>query len=371
MLIYKIMGDELKKIFFVGGARDYHAFDWYRTVKNICDNREVIFITDLLSSEGYEKLVSEDDDIIELFNIDRFLLVKQSKYGNIWRNVVKLCFFPLQAWRLKKVSTKYPGSVFHAHTMYYMFLCWIARIHYIGTTQGSEILIRPEKSRLYKYFVIKSLMGAEHIIIDSVNMQNRIFQLCRKESTIIQNGIDVGAIAHVVGNSYKRKKIVSVRGLTTLYRIDAIIEARDRSLQKPCLYLIYPFSEDGYKDKVSKKLQIGDFDIGRLSRDKMYELLVSAKLVISIPMSDSSPRSVYESIFCGCCVAVTYNPWIDVLPECMKARLIVVNLEDELWLDKAIEYANLITKESYKPSEVALNMFDQRKSMQIVVDKFY
>jgi hypothetical protein len=361
----------LEVIFFVSGARDYQAMDWYRMLKEACSTKRFVFVTDLVSSEGYEKLIKDDDDIIELYNIDRFLFTNQSKYGNVWRNIVKLLFFPLQAWRLRGISRNNPASIFHAHTMYYMFLCWAAGISYIGRPQASEILIRTKKSRIYKYFAIKSLLAADQIIIDSINMQNKVFQLCGKQSTIIQNWIDIIAISNTINNTCKTENVVSIRGFAPLYRIDEIFDARERSLHNPRLQLIYPFSEDAYKDKVSKKLQVGDLDIGRLSRDKMYELLVSVKLVISIPMSDSSPRSVYESIFCGCCVAVTYNPWIDVLPKCMKARLIIVNLEDDQWLERAIGHANLITKKIYKPSEMALNMFDQRKLMQIIVDRFY
>lgn len=361
----------METIFFVGGARDYHAYDWYRVVKEITGTRKVVFVTDLVSSEGFEKLIRDDDDIIELFNIDKLLLPKQSKYSNLWRNIVKLLFFPLQVWRLKAISKNNPGSIFHAHTMYYMFLCWIARIRYFGTSQGSEILIRTERSGLYKYFAIKSLLAAEHIIIDSANMQNKIFQLCGKKSTIIQNGIDVCSILHVTKHTYEREKVVSIRGFTPIYRIDKIFDGRDRSVQKPRLNFIYPFSEDFYRESVSKRLQQGDLDLSRLSRLKMYELLAASKLAISIPMSDSSPRSVYEAVFCGCCVAVTNNPWIDVLPDCMKSRLFCVNLEDNLWFEKALEYADSITKHPYIPSQMALNMFDQKKTMQSMVDKFY
>lgn len=361
----------MKTIFFVGGARDYHAIDWYRTVKELCDTRRVVFITDLITSEGYEKLVNEDDEVIELFNIDRFLLTNQSKYGNVWRNLVKLFFFPLQAWRLRAIAKNNRDAVFHAHTMYYMFLCWIARIHFIATTQGSEVLVRPERSRLYKYFAIKSLSAADHIIIDSANMRNRIFQLCGKESTVIQNGIDADAISRVIANPCKREKTISIRGFTPLYRINEIFDARERSQQKPRLHLIYPFGEDVYKAKISERLEPGDQDLGRLSRTTMYELLASAKLAISIPMSDSSPRSVYEAIFCGCGVAVTYNPWFDALPDCMKARLIMVDLEDDLWLERALEFADSISKIPYTPSEMALDMFDQRRTMQVVADRFY
>jgi hypothetical protein len=361
----------MKKIIFIGGARDYHVVDWYRTIQEICSNREIIFVTDSIDGEGFEKLISEDDRIIKLLNIDRLLFTQQSKYGNIWRNFIKLLFIPLQILRLAKISKDNPDAIFHAMPMYYMFLCCLARIPYMGTPQGSEILVRPDRSRLYKYFATKSLLAAKNITVDSVNMQNKITQLCGKESTVIQNGIDVSAISRIVIKSVRRENVVSIRGFTSLYRINEIFEGREHSTQKPELQLLYPFRENIYRATVSKRFEQGDCDLGRLSRQKMFELLASTLLAISIPISDSSPRSVYEAIFCGCCVAVTYNAWIDALPECMKSRLFIVDLNDNLWFEKAIEHAKLITTKDYKPSDEALEMFDKKRSMQKMADRFY
>lgn len=361
----------MDKIIFIGGARDYHAMDWYRTVKSICKTKGIIFVTDSIDGESFDRLINENDDIIELFNIDRFLFRKQSKYGNIWRNIVKLLVLPIQILCLKSIARKYPSSVFHAIPMYYMFLCMLARIPFIGTPQGSEILVRPYKSKLYRYFARKCLLAAKYITVDSVNMSNKILELSGKKAEIIQNGIDVDAILPMAIKNSIREHVVSLRGFTSLYRINEILDARERSNLKPKLHFIYPFIEESYKKKVEKKLKESDADLGRLSKDQMYKLLISSKLALSIPVSDSSPRSVYEAIFCGCCVAVTYNPWIEAISECMKTRLFIVDLDDKFWFDKALEYAEKIAKIPYIPSESALNIFDQRKAMKIAIDKFY
>jgi hypothetical protein len=118
-------------------------------------------------------------------------------------------------------------------------------------------------------------------------------------------------------------------------------------------------------------LNTKDKDFGRITREEMYKLLHNTKIVISIPKSDSSPRSVYESIFCGCAVAVTYNPYIEILPACMKSRIIVVDLENKLWLRNAIEAADEIVRTEFIPSDVALTLFDQKKSMEIIAKAFY
>jgi hypothetical protein len=362
----------MKKIIFIGNARDYHAMDWYRSVRDICKEREVLFITDLISSEGHDKLVKEDDSIIELYNIDKILMPNQSFLGNIWRNFIKLCFIPFQVYKLKILARSYPNAVFHAHTMYYLFISWGAGIKYIGTPQGSEILIRPYKSIIYKFFAIKSLFKADKIIVDSENMRQGIFKLSGRDATIIQYGIDVSRILYLRQSTKRIHEVVSIRGMYPLYRIDEIFKARLNMVKKPIVMLFYPFWEDGYRFLISKKLEANDIDRGRIPvKDDMYQILAHTLLAVSIPESDSSPRSVYEAIFCGCCVAVTYNKWIDALPICMKSRLFVADLDDTLWLEKALVYAKEVTKISYEPSEEALDMFDQRRSMAKVVDLFY
>lgn len=362
----------MEKIIFLADGRDFHVRDWYLTVKEVCPRRMVLLATDLIESESCPRLVDKDDLVIHLFNIDRFLFKKASNFGNIWRNVVKLVAFPIQIPHLKKILRDHPTATYHAHTMYYMFLCWIANIEYIATPQGDEILIRPYRSTLYMFFAKKSLLAAKHIIIDSINLQNGILKLCGKKSIVIQNGIDAEEIALNIKKSNTRSHITSIRGLYPNYRIEKIFEARSNCLSFNPLVLFYPFSEAGYIKVISKKINKEDIDLGRIeTKAEMYQLLGSSLLAISIPESDSSPRSVYESIFCGCCVAVSYNSWIESVPECMRSRIVIVNIEDNSWLEKAIEQARVITKEPFNPTEKALNLFDQKRSMKQVVDLFY
>jgi len=362
----------LNKIIFIGNARDFHAIDWYRTIKRICVNQEVIFATDLIYSEGHAQIVDQSDNIRDLYNIDRFLLDRQSSFGNVWRNLIKLLFFPVQVIALKKIARGNPDAVYHAHTMYYLFICWLAGIRYIGSPQGDEILIRPYKSSLYKYFAIQSLQAAEHLIVDSVNLQNGIRKLCGKEAVVIQYGIDVGGIQKALSNKNERDKVISIRAWYPLYRIKEIISARNHCMPDQGLVFFFPFWEEGYKKEIEDSIKSIDVNLGRLpTKEELYKVLVSGRLAISIPESDSSPRSVYESIFCGCVVAVTYNPWIESLPACMKERIIVVDLDRHSWMEDALNSAKRILKKAYKPSLEAVEMFDQDLSMMKVAKKYY
>ena len=60
----------------------------------------------------------------------------------------------------------------------------------------------------------------------------------------------------------------------------------------------------------------------RLSNDSFLKCLFNSKIVCSIPKSDSSPISVYESIALGCRPFVTQLACFDWLPSGIKSRFI-------------------------------------------------
>ncbi len=360
----------INTLVFLCGARDFHAMDWYKSAKELVPDKEIIILTDLIAGEGFKKLINENDKVFKLMILDPFLIKKQSGFGNIWRNILKLLVFPIQVFLIKKFSRKYPNSIYHAHSMYYLFLAWAARIPFVGTPQGSDILIKPFSSKLYKKFSARSLKAAKAVTVDSNKMKEKVWELAGVKAHIIQNGIDLDSIKTFLNqnpnNFENRTALLSIRGFTPLYRIKDIIIARNSSqkLWNTPLTFIYPFYENEYMKQTISLIKSIDHDFGRVDRMKMYNLLSRTKLVLSIPTSDSSPRSVYEAIFCGSAVAITHHPYYDVLPQCMKSRIILVDLNDSDWLEIAIEHSNNITKVPYFPSEKALDMFDQKRSFK-------
>lgn len=359
-----------KELVFLCGARDFHAMDWYKSAKELVSDRKVLILTDLIEGEGFKKLINKNDQVFKLIILDKFLFKKQSRIGNIWRNIFKLLVFPFQVTLIKRFSKKHPNAIYHAHSMYYLFLGWAAGITYVGTPQGSDILIKPFTSKFYKYFTIKSLKAAKGITVDSQAMKNKIIELTGLKAEIIQNGIDLESInlylKRNVAKSKRRGDLLSVRGFTQLYRIDTILDARNTSaqFQQVPINFIYPFYEDVYKEAVKPLFNNYDNDLGRVTRETMYELMANSKIVFSIPYSDSSPRSVYESIFCGCAVAIAYHPYYDDLPACMQSRIILIDLNDENWFDEAMGKAENITTNIFIPSDEAIDLFDQKQSFK-------
>ncbi|WP_058892777.1 hypothetical protein [Campylobacter iguaniorum] len=359
----------MKKIVILGGARDYHAMTWYRSVQKNTTNCEVIFLSDLIAGEGFSNIILPTDKIEKLFIIDKFLFRKQSKLGDIWRNIFKLLILPIQIYKLKQFNKKNPNSIFHAHPMYYMILCWLCQINFIGSPQGDEILIRPKKSILYRIFAIKALRAAQCVIVDSQNMKNEIKNLSGVDALVHQYGIDTTELQKYKNTD--KKKITSIRGMLPLYRIDQIFSSREYCQINEGINFIYPYHEDNYLKNMQKCMGSKDIDHGRLNKKDMYNLLSNSFLAISIPISDSSPRSVYEAIFLGCCVAITSNLFIESLPKCMRSRIIIVDLNDKKWLQDAIQKAKKLVKNDYIPSAEAINMFDQDISIKRVIDTIY
>jgi hypothetical protein len=359
-----------RQLVFLCGARDYHAMDWYKSAVALSKKYEVAILTDLFAGEGYKKIVTENDKIYKLIIIDKFLFKAQSRLSNLWRNIVKLVFLPLQVYKLRHFHKENSQSMYHAHSMYYLWLAWAAKVPFVGTPQGSDILVKPFKSKFYKYLTIKSLKAAKAVTVDSKRMKDVILLISGVQAHIVQNGIDLESLLPLV-NSKKtencpRQLILSNRGMTELYRIKEILLGRNLSEvnRNFPISFIYPFGDNEYKTKIEHLFIPTDVDLKRVDRLTMYELFLSSKLVISIPYSDSSPRSVYEAIFCGAAVAITYHPYYDILPECMKKRIILVDIENQLWLDKAIAEAETILKKPFEPSDEALELFDQKKSFK-------
>jgi hypothetical protein len=361
----------MKEIFFVGNARCYHTMDWFRTTRRICPDRRVALITDLVDSEGHKVIIEGGDDVRRLVVIDRFLFRHQSRLGDKWRNLVKLAFIPVQALQLRRFAMAHPGAVFHSHTMYYMCLCALAGIRYIGTPQGSEVLVRPNRSRLYRMFARHALGSAATVTVDSTAMQEGVRRIAGRPAVLVQNGIDVVQFLRPPEAAVEKSGILSIRGFTDLYRIDEIVSARNSSRNPRSITFIYPFWDDTYRAATLSHLRERDVDLGRIEKEAMLRVIHAAELVVSIPRSDSSPRSVYEAIFAGAPVAAVHAAWVDLLPDCMRSRLILVDNVRKEWLDDALERAVEISKQPYVPSDRALELFSQDASILSVVRNYY
>ncbi|CAK0757183.1 Glyco_trans_4-like_N domain-containing protein [Gammaproteobacteria bacterium] len=358
-------------VLFLGNGRSYHTLDWFRSAQKLNPDNQPVLITDLIVGESFKKLITENDLVRKLLILDKFLFKKQCRLGDIWRNILKLLAFPIQIVKLRRILKTYENPIVHAHAMYYIALARFTADKYVATPQGSELLVRPYKSLAYRFFSDVALARASRITVDSSAMQKSLRNLFNLDAQVVQNGVDLDSIMSLRSTGITRNNLVSIRGFSSNYQIDLLLKAREKDAPDTPIHFCYPFVEAEYKDSLKNSIIDKDKDLGRLDRLDLYKLLLSAKLVISIPSSDSSPRSVYEAIFCNCIVAVTNGAWISQLPKCMFSRLIVVDPYSEFWLRDALAFANACADIPYVPSSQAIDLFDQKRSMQKFYEEIY
>lgn len=352
---------------FLGSGRCFHTLDWFRSCQRL-GGLPPVFITDNLGGEEFIPLLRPDDNVRKLFVIDSWLFKKPTRIGHAWRNLIKLAFVPLQVLKLRRELRAIQTPFIFAHSTYYAFLASFCNVPYSATPQGSEVLVRPSASKFYCWLLLRSVQRAAFTTVDSNSMADRLEELSGVRPHVIQNGIDVteiGAVAEGSNGVLGRVHVTSIRGFEANYRIVEILQARNRQVRGQVLDFCYPFVEGDYVQHINPQLHGSDFLHGRLSRKQMYSLLKESICVLSIPKSDSSPRSVYESIFCGATVLCSPAQFIDSLPACMRRRVILVNLDNPRWLADGLNAARLITAEPYVPSHEALALFDQVNSMKM------
>jgi hypothetical protein len=348
---------------FLGSGRCFHTMDWFRSCQKVA-GKEPFFVTDNRGGEGFVPLLRPGDKVRELVLIDPVLFKRPNRLGHAWRNLVKLALLPLQVLRLRGALRSIPNPFVFAHSTYYAFLASFCNVPYSATPQGSEVLVRPFVSSFYRLLLLRSVRRAAFTTVDSNAMASHLVELSGICPEVIQNGIDLEGIGAGSVSINGRTRVTSIRGFEANYRIVDLLQARDQQSPTHVLDFCFPFVEGYYERKIRPLLHETDVLHGRLPRDRMYKLLKESVCVVSIPISDSSPRSVYEAIFCGAAVMCTPSQYVNDLPACMRRRVVLVDINEPRWFADGLAAARHIAANPYVPSEEAIALFDQVSSMR-------
>jgi len=367
------MDSNKETIIIFSGGNCFHAVDWYNSLINKGSQKNFIYLTDLYSGEDLS-MISNIENVLTLYIIDEFLPNYRTQVGDFFRNFIKLLFVPIQVFLLKRILKKFKNSIVHSHGMYYGLLMWLSGFQYVLSPIGSEILERPYQSFIYRFFARKILKKAKHIIVDSTAMASCIKDLASRDCHIFQYGFDA-SLAFNLSNKEgftDRKYITSVRALYPLYNIDKIFETRNKQSLKFGINYFYPYHDVNYRNYIYTLLQPVDRDLGRLpTKDDVYAVLSQTILAISIPSSDSSPRSVAEAIFCGAAVATTKMEWYEDFPVCMKNRVILIDINSSDWLYYSLIKAKEIVAIKYIPTSEAIAKYDKNVIADEILSKIY
>jgi L-malate glycosyltransferase len=225
---------------------------------------------------------------------------------------------------LARVAAAYEPDLVHAH--YLPEYGWMAareRLEpLVCSAWGSDVLGAGRIARLRSR---KALEASAIVLVDSAHLAREVRTLAGRDVRveIVRWGLDLDRF--VPGDASKAREalgldgdgplVAGVRGLRPVYNPELLLEAfalvrRHRSDAR--LLLKHPLdSTPPFVGEAIERLALtGAVTVlGNLPAEKLPDVYRAADVVVSIPSSDSSPRSVWEALACGRPVVVSDLPW--------------------------------------------------------------
>lgn len=240
----------------------------------------------------------------------------------------KLLSARFYAAKIDQLVLKQKIDVIHAHTLFHGYITSYLKssVPVIFTPMGSDIIIHAQQNLIYKVMAHKAFKKATVTTGDSIILQQQGYKVGAKAQNnhIIQNGVDSSIFKPRTAKKLKQDLgvlkdetlIFSPRAITPLYNIDTIIdslsELKKTNPRFKCMFS-YAFGGEYYIKLKEKVISLGLSEnviwLGYINYEDMQLYYNAADLVISVPSSDSSPKSVYEAMFCGKPVIISDLAW--------------------------------------------------------------
>ena len=189
----------------------------------------------------------------------------------------------------------------------------------IATAWGSDVLVAPNKSFIFKRIVKNVLNNFDYFTCDAYFMANEMQQIVAREIDIKIVNFGVERVDFI--ESSKENLIYSNRLHNPLYRIDLIIdlffEFLTKNTDNPWRLIIAATGSE--TEKLKAKVQNSLFAdkvefIGWINGEENLNWYKKAKVYISIPKSDGTSISLLEAMESGCIPIVSNlpanNEWI-------------------------------------------------------------
>jgi glycosyltransferase involved in cell wall biosynthesis len=169
----------------------------------------------------------------------------------------------------------------------------------------------------------RALEGSQLAFADSKHLARATREFAHVRVEVVRWGLDMEAYApgdraaarDALGVDHDGPLVASVRGLDPLYNPLLLLEAFGRVHQRrPNTRLLLKNQKQHVTTKTTRAIeQLGlrgaVIMIGNVPAERMPDVYRAADVVVSIPSSDSSPRSVWEALACGSSVVVSDLPW--------------------------------------------------------------
>lgn len=298
------------KILYVADSSSWHNAKW---TEYFAEHHEVHLFSDY--KKDYQKVDFSPRVIIHQHAP---VVNTKSRHLNKFLSAIDL---------IKKVNVlmrEHNFDIIHSVALYYGYIASYIKtdVAKIYTQQGSELLVRADKNFVYRHMARRVFSTVDCVTGDSEAIQRKGLEYGAKleNNYIIQNGVDLDIFKRKKSITSEKNRIIKIfspRALDDLYNIDIIIRALailkyEFSKQIICEFAFGFGVENLPKLKaLAENLRVNDNIVwlGYLKHDQIVEKFQSSDVVVSVPSSDSSPRSVYESMACGTVTVISRLPW--------------------------------------------------------------
>ena len=234
-------------------------------------------------------------------------------------------------WVRALIRTERPDVV-HAHWLPgYGFAAAAAAASPLALTAwGSDVY---QAGRFMRIADRLALRRADLVMGDSQDLLERCIAMGAEErkTEVVQWGVDLTVFRPSEGGREAAKRalglgpgplILSPRSLAPVYNIPAILDAFELiGARRPDAHLVLKhmgavridLPELPHPERVSV--------VGKIAYEEMALYYQAADVCISLPSSDSSPRSVWEAMGCGCPCVLSDLPWVEELVKPHRAAL--------------------------------------------------
>lgn len=232
--------------------------------------------------------------------------------------------WPTARW-LRELVARVQPDVVHANWFKNAFVYLLyGAAPMVAMAWGSDVYRAGRLERLQNRFVARR---AGMVMADSEDLLERLLELgaARDRAAVLNWGIDLEEFSPAERpRSEIRAELglpdgrimLSPRALRDVYNPRTIIDAFELLAERdPELQLILKHAHSDEPDLGPLRYPDRVHFVGHVPYDRMADYFRAADVCVSVPSSDSSPRSVWEAMGCGCPCVVSDLPWAHELIE--------------------------------------------------------
>lgn len=294
------------RICYIASANSIHTQRW---INYFTQRDHEIYLISRRFPEGFEKF----DSKVHTHPLVKLIPLPQtSKISMLLTSI---------AWilQVRKLLRQIKPDILDAHFIGVPgYLGAVSGFHPLSLTAlGSDILIMPKKSQVYKFLTKRALKTADIVVCNSETMKRELLNLGAnpQKIRIIYNGVDTNKFS-----PSSRKlgltgplKIISIRMFKPVYNMEMLIRAIPLVLeQTPETQFI--IAGEGPQRKyllsliASLRISNNVEFVGLISHNKLPEYLASSDIYVSTSLSDSTSLSLQEAMACELPPVITDLP---------------------------------------------------------------